>query len=98
MAGGEAILLDVRSAEEYALGHAPTATLIPLPELESRLAELDAGTPIVAICRSGMRSQTAAELLASQGFDVVNLAGGSIAWQASGLELVAADGSPGIVE
>jgi rhodanese-related sulfurtransferase len=98
VADGEAILLDVRSADEYALGHAPSALLVPLPELEGRLAELDSTVPVVAICRSGGRSQTAAELLASHGFDVVNLAGGSIAWQAAGLELVTSDGSPGIVE
>jgi len=98
LVGGGVLLLDVRTEEEFAAGHAPSARLLPVHELASRVGELDASIPVIAICRSGMRSQSAAELLAAQGFDVQNLAGGSLAWEAAGLELIAEDGTPGRVE
>jgi rhodanese-related sulfurtransferase len=81
------VLLDVRSSDEYAHdGHIAGSRLIPLPALSARLDELPKDTPIVCICRSGSRSQVAAELLVRQGFsDVANLAGGMIGWQQAGL-------------
>jgi rhodanese-related sulfurtransferase len=97
LAEGGVVLLDVRTEEEFAAGHAPPAQLLPVHELAGRVGELDASIPVIAICRSGMRSQSAAELLVEQGFDVVNLAGGSLAWEAAGLELIAEDGTPGQV-
>ncbi|HEY5427780.1 MAG TPA: metalloregulator ArsR/SmtB family transcription factor [Solirubrobacteraceae bacterium] len=48
---GEAILIDVRPAEEYAAGHIDGARSIPLNELEQRLAELPADREVVAYCR-----------------------------------------------
>jgi len=42
---GELELLDVRQPREYEKGHIPGAKLIPLPELENRLSELDPDTP-----------------------------------------------------
>ena len=97
ISGGGVLLLDVRNPDEFAAGHAPEALLLPLGELGARIDELDPATPIVVICRSGIRSQTAAEQLVAAGYDAVNLAGGSLAWKAAGLELVAEDGSPGTV-
>ena len=41
-------LLDVRQPEEYEQGHLPGAVLIPLPELEQRLGELDPRIPVLA--------------------------------------------------
>jgi rhodanese-related sulfurtransferase len=98
LSSGGVLLLDVRTDEEFAAGHAPDARPLPVHELASRLGELDPSVPVIAICRSGMRSQSAAELLAAEGFDVVNLSGGTLAWEAAGLDLVADDGSPGRVE
>lgn len=84
------LLLDVRSAEEYANdGHVAGATLIPLPELANRLGELPADKPIVCICRSGNRSATACDLLARQGFaKLSNVQGGMTAWVKAGLPIV----------
>jgi rhodanese-related sulfurtransferase len=48
---GDAILIDVRPAEEYAAGHIDGARSIPLDELDQRLAELPADREIVAYCR-----------------------------------------------
>jgi glyoxylase-like metal-dependent hydrolase (beta-lactamase superfamily II)/rhodanese-related sulfurtransferase len=89
--GGESerLLLDVREADEYLgeLGHVPGAILIPLPELSSRLSEIDGYREkrVIAICRSGARSAKAAELLREAGFkDVWNMTGGTLAWRQRG--------------
>lgn len=51
LAGGEAVLVDVRPEEEFAAGHIEGARSIPIEELERRLAELPADREIVAYCR-----------------------------------------------
>jgi len=48
---GDAVVVDLRPAEEYAAGHIAGAISIPLAELEAHLAELPAGVEIVAYCR-----------------------------------------------
>ncbi|HEY9792945.1 MAG TPA: molybdopterin-synthase adenylyltransferase MoeB [Candidatus Obscuribacterales bacterium] len=74
-------LLDVRSQEEFDLGHLSGAVHIPLPELVQRLSELNAAIPIVVYCKTGRRSQRAAEILVENGFlQVRNLEGGIAAW------------------
>lgn len=78
-------LIDVRGEDEYRgeLGHIAGAMLIPLKELPERTNELaDAkGRDIVAICRVGVRSSTAAAILTGLGFErVSNLKGGMIEW------------------
>jgi rhodanese-related sulfurtransferase len=80
-------LIDVRSPEEFRLdGHVAGARLIPLPALAQRLAEIARDVPVALICRSGNRSQVAAELLARQGYaDIGNVQGGMIAWRRAGL-------------
>lgn len=73
-------LIDVRNPAEYNMGHLPEARLIPLPELESSLTQLDPQQIILVYCRSGMRSGQAAELLTKRGFSrVYSLAGGLLA-------------------
>jgi sulfur dioxygenase len=80
------MLVDVREEDEYhgELGHIVGAHLIPLKELPERTGELgDAkGCDIVAICRVGVRSATAAAILTGMGFEHVwNLKGGMIEWK-----------------
>ena len=84
------VLLDVREPEEYSgdLGHVPGATLVPLKELARRADELYAHKDrhLVAVCRSGVRSTTAAAILTSLGFErVSNMKGGMLAWNDAGL-------------
>jgi len=79
-AGEDVFILDVREPYEYQIaqigGH-----LIPLGELPNRLGELDTEKNIVVQCKSGGRSQRAAEFLAQNGFSKLhNLAGGILAW------------------
>ena len=86
LAGG-AVLLDVREVDEYEEAHVPGAELIPLSELGQRLDDVPAASPLLLICKSGGRSMRAAEVLAQRGHDVVNVAGGTMAWMASGRDI-----------
>tara|TARA_R110000824_G_scaffold155226_2_gene327634 strand:+ start:51445 stop:52116 length:672 start_codon:yes stop_codon:yes gene_type:complete len=88
---GNITLLDVRTAEEYALGHLPGALNIPTDELEQRLSELPSGHEVVAYCRGPycVLSATAATLLEAKGFRVRRLAAGFPDWKAAGLGIEA---------
>lgn len=68
-----AILLDVRTPEEFAEGHLEGALNIPVQVLVTRCCELPAQAAIVVHCRSGMRSATAAQLLRARGHDVLDI-------------------------
>ncbi len=82
------VLVDVRSASEFATGHVPDAVNIPLHELETRLNEVPTDKPVIVICASGNRSQTGARLLTQAGrTDVYNLKGGTMAWMMRNLPL-----------
>jgi sulfur dioxygenase len=86
------LLLDVREPEEYTgeLGHIPKSLLIPLKDLPSRASELEKykDRHIIAICRSGVRSTTAAAILTGLGFEQVsNLKGGMLDWNNQNLPL-----------
>ena len=84
--GTPPLMIDVRSAHEYANdGHIADSRLLPLPVLAQRIDELPKDRPIVVVCRSGNRSQAAAEQLEARGFaDVANLVGGMFHWRAAG--------------
>ena len=72
---GSVTLLDVRTPEEYAVGHIDGFRNIPLDELRERLGELPAGKPVYAHCQSGLRSYVACRILSQNGFDCYNLSG-----------------------
>ena len=67
-----ALLVDVRSAAEFASGNAPGSVNIPLPELGGRLAEIPKSAPVVVGCASGTRSGMAKLLLKKNGYDQVH--------------------------
>lgn len=89
----EAWLLDVRERDEWAAGHAPAATHIPLGELGARVAEVPADVPVYVICRSGARSARATQALNGAGWQAVNVAGGMQDWAAAGKPMVADSGA-----
>ena len=97
LADGGAVLLDVREPHEWQAGHAPRARHIPLGQLSRRAAELPERRAVVTVCRSGARSARAAAMLARQGREVSNLAGGMRAWARVGLPVVARGGGAGRV-
>lgn len=70
-----AVVVDVRSAAEFAAGARPGSVNIPLGELGKRAGELDAARPVIVCCASGTRSALAATLLARRGFAEVLNAG-----------------------
>lgn len=77
----DAVLLDVRTHEEWRSGHAPGALHVPLDELPDRVRELPRNRRLYVVCAAGVRSAAACEWLTSAGFrDVVNVAGGMSAW------------------
>jgi len=80
--------VDVRTAEEYAGGHAARTLNIPLDTLTSKLDTLEKNEPVYLICQTGNRSKKAAVMLKDAGFNnVLNVTGGTVAWQAAGLPM-----------
>ena len=74
-------ILDVREPAEYAFGHIPGAISIPLGELENRTEELSKDNTIYVVCRTGNRSDLAAQKLAEKGFsNVWNVVPGMSQW------------------
>lgn len=77
------VLVDVRTQEEFDAAHVENSIHIPYDEMEKRYQELlpFQEKNILLICRSGMRSQVAANTLAEHGFQkLFNLEGGLLEW------------------
>jgi rhodanese-related sulfurtransferase len=81
----EVTLLDVRESWEWDAGRIENSVHIPLMQVPSRLQDIPKDRPIVAVCRTGARSEDAAEFLRRLGYDAHNLDGGVVDWTASGL-------------
>ncbi|MEO9322428.1 rhodanese-like domain-containing protein [Nocardioides sp. C4-1] len=86
-------VLDVREDVEWRAGHIDGAVHVPLGELAGRLGDLPEGQTLV-VCKVGGRSGQAVAWLAQQGYDVVNLDGGMLEWQAAGRPMVAEGDAP----
>lgn len=80
-----AYLLDVREPSEFREARIEGAQLIPLGQLQSKLAELPHDREIVVVCRTGSRSGMAVGLLQRAGLNAFNLEGGLVAWARAGL-------------
>jgi len=84
----DALVLDLRSPDEFAKGHVLGAKNVPLADLERRGAELDKNKsrPVIVYGADPNRAAPAVPVLRKAGFsDVRNLAGGFAAWQQAGL-------------
>ena len=84
----DALILDVRNAEEFQKGHILNARNIPLTQLDARHSDIARykDKPVIVACESGSRSGAAAAVLRKQGFaQVFSLSGGIAAWQQAGL-------------
>ncbi|GAB3047157.1 sulfurtransferase TusA family protein [Virgibacillus ainsalahensis] len=74
-------ILDVREQAEYAFNHIPGAINVPLGELENRMDEINTDKEIHVICRTGSRSDLAAQKLSQKGFKIVkNVVPGMAEW------------------
>jgi len=79
-------LLDVRTVDEFKKdGKIADAKLIPLGELSKNLNMLDKSKKVLVFCRSGNRSVSAARILESNGFTVINMNGGMNGWKSEKL-------------
>lgn len=78
-------LIDVREPGEFAGEHIPGATLVPLSQFDPRKIPQSNDTQLVLYCRSGQRSQIAAQKLQESGFaSVYQLSSGITAWKDAG--------------
>ena len=87
------VVLDVRTADEFAEGHIERAVNIDYKKddfMDRAKAALPTGKTIAIYCRSGRRSGNAASMLAPEGYVLVNLKGGIIDWQNAGMPVVKA--------
>lgn len=80
-ASQDIVILDVREAAEYAFSHIPNAKSVPLGELDEYLNEFDKESEIHVVCRTGNRSDLAAQQLTTAGFkQVINVVPGMSDW------------------
>lgn len=80
-------VIDVREPHEFAGGHLPGATLIPVNSVFNRREELPKDKKIIFVCAVGQRSGLASELAAAAGLPedhIYNLDGGTDAWKKAG--------------
>lgn len=90
--GADTVLLDVRTADEYAAGHLEGADLLDFngSDLAAAIPSLDADAEYLVYCRSGNRSGQAIALMERAGFtNLVNLGSLEQAAQSTGVEIVA---------
>lgn len=84
-------IVDLRSAEEFAIDHLPGARLIPLEELRQRSGELDRERATVLVARTQYRAMQAYHILRRRRFTALHvLRGGMLAWE---LERIGRDGN-----
>lgn len=71
----KAVVLDVRTSEEYMAGHIPGCMLIPVDEVENRTQDIPVNAdPLLVICQGGGRSAAACEILSKKGYtNLVNV-------------------------
>jgi adenylyltransferase/sulfurtransferase len=80
--GDDIQIIDVREANEVALGTLPNSIHIPLAQVVNRMSEIDPSRETVVHCKMGGRSARAIAALKQSGFtgNLMNLTGGIIAW------------------
>lgn len=91
IADSNVVVLDVRTAAEFAEGHILGAVLIDQGQsdfMEKAKATLPADKTIAVYCRSGRRSANAAGRLADAGYKCVNLKGGIMAWKKANMPVI----------
>lgn len=82
-------IIDVREKNEFSGGHIPGARLVPMPLLLRGEVTLDRETDIILVCRTGRRTTQVLYALQEDGYtNLAHLAGGMVAWEASGLPVV----------
>ena len=84
--GTAPVVIDVRTADEYASGHVPGAINIPFDQVAQRIAEIETPQGVALYCMVGPRARRGESALLAAGYErVFHLEGGLAAWQAAGL-------------
>jgi rhodanese-related sulfurtransferase len=81
------LVLDVRSADEFASGHVPGAINVSHDQVAARIGELGPAREVVVYCERGTRAAKAAEVLSGAGFTVKHLSGDMSGWREQGLPI-----------
>ncbi|MBK9639146.1 MAG: thioredoxin [Bacteroidetes bacterium] len=92
-----AIILDVRTPEEFAAGHVKSAVNLNIHDatFKNELAKLDKSKPVLVYCKSGSRSAAAASQMEAMGFnEVYNFGGGMLAWSNAEKPIVRENATP----
>jgi rhodanese-related sulfurtransferase len=85
VASGKAVLVDVREAHEFAMGHIPGSVSMPLSQFDPAVMTIPDGRRIVFSCAAGVRSLRALYLARAAGVDVdAHYLGGFKDWMISG--------------
>ena len=89
LSDGEAVLVDVREAEELADSRLEGAVHVPLSTFDAERIPADTGKKVVFICAQGARSEQAGRYVVAEGIlsEAYNMAGGLMAWAEAGLPL-----------
>ncbi|MDF2607143.1 MAG: rhodanese [Bacillales bacterium] len=74
-------IIDVREPKEVLHDKIPASENIPIRLIEFKMPDLDKKKEYIIVCQSGARSSLVTKFLDSNGFNVVNLDGGMLAWQ-----------------
>ena len=83
--GTAPVVIDVRTPEEYAVGHVPGALNIPFDQVAGRISQVDAPNGVALYCMRGPRARMGETALLGAGYSsVLHLEGGLAAWQAAG--------------
>jgi len=86
ISGDAPVVIDVRTAEEFATGHIPGALNIPFDEVAERISEVDAPNGVALYCMVGPRARKGETALLASGYvSVFHIDGGLAAWKAAGL-------------
>jgi rhodanese-related sulfurtransferase len=84
-------LIDVREPSEFTEARVPEAVLVSLATVPDHVDQFMGEGTTYVICRSGGRSMQACEFVAAQGANVVNVAGGTLAWIETGRDVATGD-------
>ncbi len=86
---GDAVLVDVREAEELAQARLEEAVHVPMSAFDPELIPVDTEKKVVFICAQGARSEQVGQYVVAQGIlkEAYNMAGGLMAWAEAGLPL-----------
>jgi rhodanese-related sulfurtransferase len=95
--GTGAFLLDVREDDEWVAGRSPEAVHVAMGLVSEQIDEIPKDRTVICVCRVGGRSGAVASALAEAGYDVRNIDGGMLAWEAAGLPVVTGAGDSGRV-